>query len=335
MADTKLDFTGASGAGLGRKAIVLRNADSDPKVLKEVVDLLAATGYAPEVLANTPDNKIGAARAIQVGPREKSVCYIAGSGKGDDPELLEKSAALVRAVSDAGYNTVCPGSEGMMGVIVDEVRKLGRPVTSVFSLAVAQAFVEKLEAKFDRIIVAPDEDTRQELYHLLSGAQIALPGGTGTKAEAAAHYYKNGQIGLIYRRPEAFGPENFASPIIYFSPHTARVEDAVKKVLCERFFAGNPALQESVRAANLDVGYWDLETGQYDQIADMKFMHFKYRTALIETLRTPEQVVGMLDDWSTPGVRQRMTEEINIHYEKSRERAAFARIMNGGRKPGP
>lgn len=316
-----------------KKAIILTETNTDPVVLRETIDHLEKYSYSVTLLPNTPENKLAAVEKARLGPRERSVCYIAGSGKGNDPELIEKVGDLVRTIAEAGYNTVCPGAEGMMGVITEEVRKLGKLVTSVFSLAVAQANVEKLYPdSFDCIVVAPDEDTRQEFYHLLSGAQIALPGGGGTTAEAAAHFYKNTQIGLVYpRKPD--GVINYPSPIIYFSPSTKETQQAAKEILCKYIYPNDPDMQKKIReSAPPQGGYWGPQAAQYDMEVAIGFLKPEYRNGFIETLRTPKDVVDMLENWSDPDVRQLMVTTMNIH-NKTGQR--FLKIMRSHElKPG-
>lgn len=319
----KNGFTQATGQEQpvhSKIAVVLAEPNSDQEIIKKINDYLGKNNYDVRQMDSTDENHLATANLLRTGAREKSVCYIAGSGLGNDPELVKKTRKLIREVSMAGYNTICPGSEGMMGVIVDEVKKLGKPVTSVFSLDVAQAYVEKLEAKFDRIVVAPNERVRQKLYHLLSGAQIALPGGTGTMTEGAVHYYQNAQIGIVYRNPKKFGPENFPSPIIYFSPATGAVQDAVKDIICKKMFSGDLKMQEKIRKTDINIGYWDMMDNVYQQMVKMGFVKPEYVDSFVKTLPTSAKVIKMLDNWSDPEVRNMMVMLNNIHHRETRQK---------------
>ncbi len=300
-------------AAATKKAVILTRPESNQVVLKEVVDFLQARGYEPEVMDSTHENIRAAVDKIKIGARESSVCYIGGSSKGNDPELVEKTREMIRAVSLAGFNTVCPGSEGMMGVIVEEVKKLGLPVTSVFSLAVAQAFIEKLEDKFDRIIVAPDEDVRQELYHMLSGVEIGLGGGSGTIAEGPAHTYKHTQI-QSYKRDTEFGPENYPSPMIYFSPVTKGTAERTKRNICRIEYPSHPEFQKLImEGPNPEGGFWSALEAMYDMSVGEGFTSAELKAAFIDRCTTKEQVLEKLEAWRDPEVRKVMVMLMNKH----------------------
>ena len=264
-----------------KTAVILTEPQTDPDVLANMQKFLRDAGYDLHTLESNAENHFKATELVKQAPREKSVCYIAGSAEGNDPELVEASKNLAKKVAKAGFNTVFPGSAiGMMGALAGAVKDVGGKLTSVFSLQVAEAHFEEITTDADSIVVAPNEKIRQLMYHLLSGAQIALPGGTGTYAESVVHFYQNTQIGLIYRHPKNFGPENFPSPIIYFSPETPAVKDEYKKLLCKTFYPRDAAMKKAIMDSDIKAGYWDFARLAYDNLIDLGFSSTDFRAFL-------------------------------------------------------
>ncbi|MCB9996584.1 MAG: LOG family protein [Rhodospirillales bacterium] len=320
--------TQAFGAAAGQKrktAVILTEPQTNPKVLEDIRKFLEDHDYELHIMDSTNENHFKTVGLIQQAEREKSICYIAGSATGNDPELVGAVKTLARDIVQAGFNTVYPGSgTGMMGEIAKAVKDAGGKLTSVFSLQVAEAHFEEITTDADSIVVAPNEKVRQLMYHLLSGAQIALPGGTGTYAESTVHFYQNTQIGLIYRHPDNFGPENFPSPIIYFSPQTDAVKQEYKKLLCEKFYPDNKAMQKAVMENDIEAGYWDFAKLAYENLIDMGFSSTDFR-AFIKNYDRPEGVIKQLQSWNDPKVRQMLVDLINAHNRKTRD--GFSHII--------
>lgn len=320
--------TGAFNAATGEKrktAVILTEPQTDRKVLAAIRKFLGDNGYDLHVMDSNSENHFKTVGLIKQAGREKSVCYIAGSATGNDPALVDAVKDLAKKVVRAGFNTVYPGSgTGMMGEVARAVKEEGGRLTSVFSLQVAEAHFEEITVEADSIVVAPNEKVRQLMYHLLSGAQIALPGGTGTYAESVAHFYQNTQIGLIYRHPDNFGPENFPSPIIYFSPQTEAVKQEYKKLLCEKFYKDDPAMKKAIMDSDIKAGYWDFARMAYENLIDLGFSSSDFR-AFIKGHETPEGVIRQLQSWDSPKVRQMLVDLINAHNRKTRE--GFSHII--------
>lgn len=316
--EAKASFGKAGGSGK-KTAVILTDDNTDPKVLANMQKFLEDSGYELHTMESNNENNFKAVELVQQAEREKSICYIAGSSEGNDPELVEASKDLAKEVVRAGFNTVYPGSGiGMMGAIADAVKEAGGKLTSVFSLQVAEAHFEEITTEADSIVVAPNEKVRQLMYHLLSGAQIALPGGTGTYAESTVHFYQNTQIGLIYRHPDNFSDENFPSPIIYFSPETEAVKEEYKKLLAEKFYPDDKGMQKVIMDSDIKAGYWDFAKLAYDNLIDMGFSSADFK-AFIKSEPTPEGVVEQLRNWDNPKVRQMLVDLINAHNVKNRD----------------
>lgn len=312
------DFGRSNGADK-RTAVLLVEPQTNAEVLAKMRGFLEDAGYDIHELESNNDNHFKTVELIKQAEREKSVCYIAGAAEGNDPELVAQAKELAKEVARAGFNTVFPGSgKGMMGALCDAVKEEGGKITSVFSLQVAEAHFEEITTEADSIVVAPNEKVRQLMYHLLSGAQIALPGGTGTYAESVVHFYQNTQIGLIYRHPENFTDENFPSPIIYFSPQTDAVKQEYKKLLCEKFYPENEAMKAAIMGSDIDAGYWDFARLAYDNLIDLGFASSDFR-AFIKAHETPTGVVEQLRSWDDPRVRNVLVDLINAHNTGTRD----------------
>lgn len=307
------------GAQKARTAVILKDSETNPQVLAKMEQFLKDAGYDLYVLESNNENHFKTVDLVKQDKREKSVCYIAGSAEGSDPELVEASKDLAKKVARAGFNTVFPGSGiGMMGALANAVKEVDGKLTSVFSLQVAEAHFEEITTEADSIVVAPNEKVRQLMYHLLSGAQIALPGGTGTYAESTVHFYQNTQIGLIYRHPDNFSAENFPSPIIYFSPRTDAVKEEYKKLLCKKFYRNNPDMKQAIMENDINAGYWDFARLAYDNLIDLDFASSDFR-AFIKDHATPRGVIKQLRSWDDPKVRDMLIDLINAHNRKTRD----------------
>lgn len=306
-----------------KKAAIISNDRSSPQVLERTRTYLENNDFEIKTFEDTAQAHLDAANHVRIGERDRAVCYIGGSAKGNDEELVEATKDLVRKISNAGYVTVYPGSGiGMMGEIHKAAREANGEIVSIFSLQVAEAVLEEITPDVESIIVAPNEGVRQKLYHLLSGAQIAMPGGTGTKAEAAVHFYQNTQIGLIYRDPKNFTEENFPSPIIYFSPVTEKSLQWQRQRLTDMFNeagALTPSIKKAINEAPFKAGYWDDDYNQFRKLVDFEFSSKDFH-AFVKRERSPEDVVEQLNNWQDPEVRDLLQRLVSAHFYDGRKK---------------
>jgi len=306
-----------------KRAAIITNDKTNPEVLAKTRAYLKDNDFEIESYEDTAQAHLDAANHVRVGKRDRAVCYIGGSAKGNDEELVEATKDLVRQVSNAGYVTVYPGSgKGMMGEIHKAAREANGEIVSIFSLEVAEAVLETITPDVESIIVAPNEGVRQKLYHLLSGAQIAMPGGTGTKAEASVHFYQNTQIGLIYKDPKGFTEENFPSPIIYFSPVTEKTLEWKRKCLIQEFSEAGALTQDMEQAimqAPLKAGYWDDDFDQFCKLVGFGFSSKDFH-AFVKRERSPEDVVKQLNNWQDPEVRNILQRLVSAHFYDGRKK---------------
>lgn len=302
-----------------KKAVILQDENSRPEIVERVREFCEKHNFEVTILDYNPTTLEQALKLVRIGKREESVCYIAGASKGNDKQLIKSVQELGRQVAESGYSTVYPGSRtGMMGVLAESVLKAGKPLVSVFSLEVAQAHIEETNQDSTTMVVAPNESVRQVLYHRLSSAQIALPGGTGTKTEASIHFYQNGVMGVIYPHPDHFGERNLISPIIYFSPSTKLVNERFRDQMME-LYAKNPKVAQVIAKTPVKVGYWEAEAMQYKTLEQAGFMNPDYM-ALIKFSPTSEDLIHQLDLWrSDPAVRNMVVDKVNVHRGRARK----------------
>lgn len=294
-----------------------KEASTQGLLIKKVADYSKAHGRDVQIVPHTELEQV--IENGRIADRLKSTCYLGGARLGIDPELPEQIQALASAVSNAGFHTVYPGSAaGMMGVLAKAVIDAGKPLTSIFSLPVAAATVEELEMRATSILVFPDETMRQVGYHLLSSSQIALPGGTGTDAEASIHFYKNVAMDVLYRHPDIFKEDGIVAPIIYYSPQTAKIIQEFKAAIAASFpkAVAEAILRTPVK--DIQAGYW---TAKHDQFRIMQGMGFVPGEHLlfIGEARTPQEAVSELERWGDPLTRQMAVASANAHYAKARE----------------
>ncbi len=112
----------------------------------------------------------------------KSLCVYCGSSSGASPVYAEAARALAGEMV-AGHIALVygGGNVGLMGIIADEVLRLGGEATGV----IPQALLDKEvgHGGLTRLHVVKDMHERKAMMAELSDGFIALPGGIGTLEE--------------------------------------------------------------------------------------------------------------------------------------------------------
>ncbi len=112
----------------------------------------------------------------------KSICVYCGANAGVSPRYAEQARALARALVDANLSLVYGGGNvGLMGVIADEVLRLGGEVTGVIPTALVEREVG--HTGLTRQFIVKDMHERKAMMAQLSDGFIAMPGGMGTMEE--------------------------------------------------------------------------------------------------------------------------------------------------------
>ncbi len=112
----------------------------------------------------------------------KTICVYCGSSPGNTERYQASARAMAAELVQQGISLVYGGgSVGLMGVIADEVMRLGGAVTGVIPDALMQREVG--HARLTQLHVVRDMHERKAMMAALADGFIALPGGIGTLEE--------------------------------------------------------------------------------------------------------------------------------------------------------
>ncbi|MES2757052.1 MAG: TIGR00730 family Rossman fold protein [Pseudomonadota bacterium] len=112
----------------------------------------------------------------------KSVCVYCGASFGANPLYAATARALAQVLVSHNIGLVYGGGNvGLMGVIADEVLRLGGEATGVIPRALVEREVG--HAGLTRLFVVKDMHERKAMMSELSDGFIAMPGGMGTLEE--------------------------------------------------------------------------------------------------------------------------------------------------------
>jgi uncharacterized protein (TIGR00730 family) len=112
----------------------------------------------------------------------KSICVYCGANAGVSPRYADAARALGRALVERELALVYGGGNvGLMGIIADEVLRLGGEVTGVIPTALVEREVG--HTGLTRQFIVKDMHERKAMMAELSDGFIAMPGGMGTLEE--------------------------------------------------------------------------------------------------------------------------------------------------------
>jgi uncharacterized protein (TIGR00730 family) len=112
----------------------------------------------------------------------KALCVYCGSSPGATPLYAEAACALAKELVNDNIILVYGGGNiGLMGVIADEVLRLGGEVTGVIPKALLDKEVG--HTGLTRLHIVKDMHERKAMMAELSDGFIAMPGGIGTLEE--------------------------------------------------------------------------------------------------------------------------------------------------------
>jgi len=128
----------------------------------------------------------------------KKICVFCGSSSGNDPIYEEYARNMAVAIRNNNQSLVYGGgSVGLMGIIADELLRLGGEVIGVIPEFLAELEVD--HKGLTKMITVNSMHERKKEMSELSDAFIAMPGGFGT-LEELAEILTWEQLGLI-RKP--------------------------------------------------------------------------------------------------------------------------------------
>jgi uncharacterized protein (TIGR00730 family) len=112
----------------------------------------------------------------------KSLAVYCGASHGVNPIYTDAARGLAAALVEHNIGLVYGGGKvGLMGVIADEVLRLGGEATGVIPKALVEREVG--HAGLTRLFVVKDMHERKAMMAELSQGFIAMPGGMGTLEE--------------------------------------------------------------------------------------------------------------------------------------------------------
>lgn len=112
----------------------------------------------------------------------KAVAVYCGANAGASPVYAEGARAMGRALVARGLALVYGGGHvGLMGIIADEVLRLGGEVTGVIPQQLMDR--ELAHPGLTRLFVVKDMHERKAMMAQLSDSFVAMPGGMGTLEE--------------------------------------------------------------------------------------------------------------------------------------------------------
>ena len=147
----------------------------------------------------------------------KSICVYCGANGGASPRYAEQARALARAMVEANLALVYGGGNvGLMGVIADEVLRLGGEATGV----IPQALVEREvgHTGLTRLFVVRDMHERKAMMSDLADGFIAMPGGMGT-LEELFEMLTWSQLGIHNKPVGLLNVDGFYDKLVDFVAH--------------------------------------------------------------------------------------------------------------------
>ena len=141
-----------------------------------------------------------------------NVCVFCGSGKGSSPKYAEAATQLASLLVLRNSTLVYGGGNiGLMGVIADEVLKLGGNVIGVIPDFLVQR--EVAHKGLTKLVVVTSMHERKRRMADLADAFIALPGGIGTLDELAEILTWK-QLGLVESPIGILNTEGYFNPLL-------------------------------------------------------------------------------------------------------------------------
>ena len=147
----------------------------------------------------------------------KSIAVYCGASMGTDPVYADAARVLAQALVAHNIALVYGGGNvGLMGVIADEVLRLGGDVTGVIPQALMAREVG--HTGLTRLFVVKDMHERKAMMAQLSDGFIAMPGGMGT-LEELFEMLTWSQLGIHAKPIGLYNINGFYDGLIAFVAH--------------------------------------------------------------------------------------------------------------------
>ena len=147
----------------------------------------------------------------------KSLCVYCGANGGVSPRYADAARMLARGMVELNLSLVYGGGNvGLMGVIADEVLRLGGEVTGVIPTALVEREVG--HTGLTRQFIVKDMHERKAMMASLSDGFIAMPGGMGTMEELFEMLTWS-QLGIHTKRVGLLNVDGFYDSLVGFITH--------------------------------------------------------------------------------------------------------------------
>lgn len=150
----------------------------------------------------------------------KKICVYCGSASGILPAYAEAARAMAASLVQQELELVYGGGNvGLMGIIADEVMRLGGRVTGV----IPQALMEKEVGHrgLSELHIVANMHERKAMMAQLSDGFIAMPGGMGT-LEELFEVLTWAQLGFHDKPVGLLNVQAFYQPLLVFLQHACQ-----------------------------------------------------------------------------------------------------------------
>jgi len=150
----------------------------------------------------------------------KSICVYCGSSSGTSPVYADAARALAHALVEQNLNLVYGGGNvGLMGILADEMMRLGGDVTGVIPKLLLET--ESGHLGITRLRIVKDMHERKAMMADLCDGFIALPGGIGTLEELVEMLTWQ-QLGFHQKPVGLLNVDGFYDGLLRFLEHMVR-----------------------------------------------------------------------------------------------------------------
>ena len=154
---------------------------------------------------------------MSVEKKIRTLCVYCGSSIGNSPAYAAGARALAAELAARRIALVYGGGNiGLMGIIANEVLRLGGEVTGIIPKALMDKEVGNLEVT--RLHVVKDMHERKAMMAKLSDGFIAMPGGIGTLEELFEAMTWS-QLGLHEKPLALLNVDGFYDGLLAFVAH--------------------------------------------------------------------------------------------------------------------
>jgi uncharacterized protein (TIGR00730 family) len=149
----------------------------------------------------------------------KSICVYCGANAGVGQGYAEAARALGRALVDQNLSLVYGGGKvGLMGIIADEVLRVGGEVTGVIPTQLVEREVGHTGLTHQFIV--KDMHERKAMMAKLADGFVAMPGGMGT-LEELFEMLTWSQLGIHAKPIGLLNVEGFYDGLVGFIQHAS------------------------------------------------------------------------------------------------------------------